>query len=237
MNIALIFAGGVGSRMNAKAKPKQFLELHGKPIIIYTIEIFEKHKDIDSIVIACNSDWINYLNKLILKFNITKVAKIVVGGATGQESIYNGLSTIECLFPINSIVLIHDGVRPLINGNTISDNIESVLKHGSAITIAPTTETFIIIDDNQTIIDIPNRANSKLARAPQSFFLNEILDAHRISIKKGQFNYIDSCSMMKQFGKKLALVEGPSENIKITTPNDFFILRALIDAKENMQIF
>src|SRR5690606_21856736 len=112
MNVALIFAGGVGSRMNSKAKPKQFLELYGKAIIIYTIEIFDNHPDIDGIIISCVKEWIDYLKDLITKFNISKVIEIVPGGETGQISIYNGLVAIEKHFPPNSIVLIHDGVRP-----------------------------------------------------------------------------------------------------------------------------
>ena len=116
MNIAVIFAGGIGSRMKSKSKPKQFLLMHGKPIIIHTLEIFEAHDEIDAIVVSCVEEWIPYLVDLIQKYNIKKVKKAVHGGETGQLSIYNGLCAAEEVAGgQKSIVLIHDGVRPLIN--------------------------------------------------------------------------------------------------------------------------
>ena len=236
MNVALIFAGGVGTRMNSNAKPKQFLELHGKPIIIHTIDLFEKHKNIDAIVVSCVEEWIDYLKELIVHFHIKKVVSVVPGGSTGQESIYNGLTEIEKLFPADSIVLIHDGVRPLINEQIISDNIESVKKYGSAVTTAPTTETFVITDDNREVIEVPLRSHSRLAKAPQSYILQDILSIHRLALKDGIVNSIDSCTLMKSYGKTLKLVEGPVENIKITTPTDFYIFKAIYEAREYNQI-
>ncbi|TLX73964.1 2-C-methyl-D-erythritol 4-phosphate cytidylyltransferase [Labilibacter sediminis] len=236
MNVALIFAGGVGRRMNSSAKPKQFLELFGKPIIIYTIELFQNHPDINGVVVVCVDGWVEYLKELLKKYGITKVKDIVVGGETGQSSIYNGLLAIEKRYSANSKVLIHDGVRPLINHQTISDNIAAVAQNGTAITTAPTIETFVISEDGNMVDDIPEREKSKLAKAPQSFILSEILDVHRQARIDGIYNFIDSCSLMKHYGKELHLVEGPIENIKITTPMDFFIFRAIYDARENAQI-
>lgn len=116
MNIAVVFAGGVGKRMHTKDIPKQFLKLHNKPIIIHTLELFENHPEIDAIVVSCVSDWVGYLNDLVNKYNLKKVRKIVPGGKTGQESIYNGLKAAEEVGNRDKdIVLIHDGVRPLIN--------------------------------------------------------------------------------------------------------------------------
>jgi 2-C-methyl-D-erythritol 4-phosphate cytidylyltransferase len=236
MNIALIFAGGVGLRMNAMAKPKQFLELRGKAIIIHTLEIFENHPEIDGIVVSCLEESISYLSELLLKFNIKKVVEIVSGGKTGQLSIYNGLVAAEKHYPGNSVVLIHDGVRPLIDGQIITDNIESVKKMGSAITTAPTIETFVLIDDDFSVVDVPKRTSSKLAKAPQSFVLSDILSVHRQAQKDSIFDAIDSCTLMSMYKKPLTLVEGPIENIKITTPTDYFIFRAILEAKENSQI-
>lgn len=236
MNIALIFAGGVGTRMNSKAKPKQFLELHSKPIIIHTIELFEKHDNIDAIVVACVEDWIDYLNNKLVHFHIKKVVSVVAGGETGQASIFNGLLEIEKLFPSNSIVLIHDGVRPLINEKIITDNIETVRIFGSAITTSPTTETFVLTDDNQEVTHVPLRSHSRLAKAPQSFFLKDIIGVHRRALKDGINNSIDSCTLMKSYGNKLKLIEGPIENIKITTPIDYYIFKAIFEAKEYSQI-
>ncbi|WP_049165407.1 IspD/TarI family cytidylyltransferase [Ligilactobacillus salivarius] len=238
MNIAVVFAGGVGKRMHTKDIPKQFLKLHNKPIIIHTLELFENHPEIDAIVVSCVSDWVGYLNDLVNKYNLKKVRKIVPGGKTGQESIYNGLKAAEEVGNRDKdIVLIHDGVRPLINKKTISDNIASVLIHGSAITCVKAKETIVEVDENEGIVDIPDRAQARLARAPQSFYLNDILNAHERAISENRFDFIDSCSMLTHYGKKLYLIDGPQENIKITTPDDFYTTRALLDAKENAQIY
>lgn len=240
MNIAVIFAGGIGARMNSKSKPKQFLLIHEKPIIVHTLDLFENHSEIDAIVIACIKEWIPYLENLIKKYHLTKVKKIVPGGKTGQESIYNGLLAAKCISnksELDDIVLIHDGVRPLIKTETITDNIDAVKKFGSAITYVKSKETVIVLNEDKELIAIPSRENLCLARAPQSFILKDILDAHYKAINEGRFDFIDSCTMMENYGYNLHLVEGPEENIKITTPEDFYIMRALLDAKENAQIY
>lgn len=238
MNIALIFAGGFGKRMNSREKPKQFLEMHGKPIIIYTLEKFENHCEIDAIVVSCLEEWIEYLERLIRQYGLKKVKCVVKGGRTGQLSIYHGLLAAERIANgKDAIVLIHDGVRPLIDQKVVSDNIKGVIKNGSAITCVKTTETVMEVDDSQLITYIPDREYSRLARAPQSFWLKKILKVYKNALEEGKEDFIDSCSMMQYYGKKLFLVEGPKENIKITTPEDFYIMRAIIDAKENAQIF
>ena len=238
MNIAVIFAGGIGSRMKSKSKPKQFLLMHGKPIIIHTLEIFEAHDEIDAIVVSCVEEWIPYLVELIQKYNIKKVKKIVHGGETGQLSIYNGLCAAEEVAGgQKSIVLIHDGVRPLINSKTISDNINSVKKNNSAITCVKVKETVMVVNDDDSIDYIPDRSHSRLARAPQSFWLDDIIGAHRKALEENKTNFIDSCTMMQYYGKKMFLIDGPEENIKITTPDDFYIMRAMLDAKEDSQIY
>lgn len=238
MNIAAIFAGGVGTRMHTKELPKQFLKIHDKPIIIRTLELFEENPEIDMIVIACVENWIGYLNKLISKYNLRKVQRIVKGGKSGQESIYNILKAAEELGDRDKdIVLIHDGVRPLITQKTIFDNITSVKKNGSAITSVKVKETVLIVDNDESITEVPDRATSRLARAPQSFYLDDILSAHEKAISENKLDFIDSCSMLQYYGKKLYLVDGPQENIKITTPDDFYTMRALLDAKENAQIY
>lgn len=240
MNIAVIFAGGVGARMNTVSRPKQFLELNGKPIIIYTLELFDNHSEIDGIVVACVNDWIPFLEKMIKKFEIGKVVSIVPGGRSGQESIYKGLCAAETYArdkgEANPIVLIHDGVRPLITEQTITDNIRKVKEVGSCITCVPAIETFIVKRNNDEL-DIPKRADSLIARAPQSFFLKDIIGAHRRSMEAGLGDFIDSCSMMSYYGYKMGLIIGPMENIKITTPTDFFVFRAMVQVHENQQIF
>ena len=238
MNIGVIFAGGVGKRMNSRVKPKQFINVYGKPIIIHTLELFDNHEEIDAIAVACLEEWIPYLEELLEKFNIRKVKKIVPGGASGQESIYNGLKAAEEIAGgEKSIVLIHDGVRPLIHAKTISDNIASVKEHGSAITSVKVKETVLVVSEDNSIESVPKREDTRLARAPQSFYLDEILAAHRKSMAEKLPGFIDSCSLMQYYGKKLYLIEGPQENIKITTPDDFYTMRALLDAKEEAQIY
>ncbi len=148
MNLAVIFAGGVGKRMNNNSRPKQFLELNGKPVIIYTLELFDSHPQIDGIIVACVDGWTPFLERSISQFGLTKIKSIVPGGASGQESIYNGLCAAERYAAENgaddTIVLIHDGVRPLINQQTITDNIVMARESGSCITCVPATETFVV---------------------------------------------------------------------------------------------
>lgn len=237
MNIALIFAGGSGKRMNSKSKPKQFLELHGKEIIIYTLEHFERHPQIDAIVVVCIKEWIEYLKTALKKNNIEKVKWIVPGGETGQDSIFNGLKTIYENYSEDSIVLIHDGVRPLINAELISSNIQSVKECGSAVTVAPVVETVMLTEHKNKVYKSIEREKCCMAKAPQSFFLKDIYAAHQKAISEGIHTKIDSATMMSDYGFSLHTVECGSENIKITTPADFYIFRALIDARENSQIF
>ena len=237
MNIVVIFAGGAGRRMHTKSRPKQFLEYNGKPIIIYTLELFDNHPMIDGIVVACVNEWIPFLEKMLKKFEINKVKKIVPGGETGQDSIYQGLVAAKDISQGNEdIVLIHDGVRPLITEQTITENIEMVKSEGSCITCIPATETFIVTQPDGGL-EIPTRANSLIARAPQSFYLNDILDAHERARNEGRHDFIDSCSMMHHYGHKLGKVIGPMENIKITTPTDYFVFKAMVEVHENQQIF
>jgi len=240
MNVAVIFAGGSGARMNTKSRPKQFLELNGKPIIIYTLEIFDNHLEIDAIVVVCLESWIPFLKKMLNKFEIDKVISIVPGGSTGQESIFIGLCAAEeyakAKNDANVIVLIHDGVRPLITEDTISDNISMVKEVGSCITVVPATETFVVTSEDGDL-HLPNRTKCRLARAPQSFYLKDIISAHRKSREEGNKQFIDSCSLMNYYGYKLGLIEGPMENIKITTPSDYFVFRAMVEVHENQQIF
>ena len=237
MNYALIFAGGTGQRMNTKNKPKQFLELNGKPIIIHTIEHFENHPMVDGIIVVCLKDWIPYMKKLLQKFYINKVIGVVEGGDTGQHSIRNGLFALyeNESVPKDSIVLIHDGVRPLINEETITANIECVKANGNSVTVTPAIETIISVTENNEIDEVMDRSICRMARAPQSFILQNIVETHRKADSEN-FSAIDSAMLMSHYGATLHVVEGPTENIKITTPSDFYIFRAITEARENAQI-
>lgn len=235
---ALIFAGGTGKRMNTKTLPKQFLELHGKPIIIHTIEHFESHPEIKDIVVVCVDDWLDYCKDLLAKFNIKKVSQVVPGGETGQMSIFNGLEALQEKYQGNDdYVLIHDGVRPLIDEEIISKNIESVKKYGTAITVKPVIETVVQVDEEDIINNVIERSTCQTAVAPQSFLLSEIYSLHMRAQAEKLFDMTDSATLARYFGLPLHTVMGGSENIKITTPSDFYIFRAIYEARENAQIF
>ncbi|MDO4188657.1 MAG: IspD/TarI family cytidylyltransferase [Lachnospiraceae bacterium] len=238
MNIGIIFAGGTGIRMQSKERPKQFLEMYGKPIIVYTIEHFERCADIDAIIIACLEEWIPYMEKLIAEYELGKIVKVVKGGQTVQLSIYNALiAAKDYSGDEDSIVVLHDGVRPLINDKLITANINCVKENGSAITTSYAPETVVITDEKNEIIQVPNRARAKIARAPQSFWLKDILEAHEKAQAENMIYYIDSCTMMQHYGYKLTMIEGPHENLKITTPEDFYMMRAILDSKETAQMY
>lgn len=235
MNIAVIFAGGTGQRMNSKSKPKQFLMLHGRPILIYTLERFEQHPDIDAMVVVCLEDWIDELKRYISKYGLRKVASIVPGGSSGQGSIRNGVYEASRLFPDDSVAIIHDGVRPLIDEETITACIASTREHGTAVTVVPATETIVQSKDG-VITNIVDRHQCQLARAPQCFILGELRRAHERAVEDGDGDaYIDSASLMSHYGYKLHEVEGSPANIKITTPSDYYIMRAIMDEQEDSQ--
>ena len=235
-NIVVIFAGGTGKRMNTKSKPKQFLELHNKPILVYTLEAFNNHPDIDGIILVVLEEWIPYCKELAERFRLSKVKEIIHGGESAFLSQRIGLRKAAELYLEDSVVLIHDGVRPLIDAETISKNIDSVKTRGASITVTPAIETIAIKKKDGEIGQIVERAKVDLARAPQSFLLRDILVAHGKAENDGK-EFIDSASLMQYYGYTLYTVEGAPENIKITTPNDFYMFRALIDARENSQIF
>ena len=242
MNIAVIFAGGSGQRMRTRDIPKQFLEMHGKPIIIYTLEIFEEHPEIDAIVIACKKEWIDFLNNLLYKYRIEKVKKVVPGGETGQMSIYNGLvAASEVSGGEDAVVLIHDGVRPLITDELIIENIENVKKFGTSITCCSCFETPIISVDGEKIDEVLKRDTVYMAKAPQCFHLDEILQAHE-KVRNTELGYnnkkiVDSCSLYMYIGNQVHLTEGNRENIKVTTVEDYISLLATLSVEDQKQIF
>lgn len=236
MNVALIFAGGTGIRMNTRAKPKQFLELYGKPIIVHTIEHFEDHEEIDAIVVVCLEGWIPKFKALVQQYDMKKVQLVVPGGSGGHLSIYYGLEAMQSVCGPDDIVLIHDGVRPLITGDLISRNIAMVKAKGTAITVEPMRETVIESIDGDLINSVPNRDFMYAAKAPQSFRYGMILDLYRRAHKEGVATF-DSAHLLSVYKVETHTVESPPNNIKITTPTDFYILRALYEAIENKQVF
>ena len=167
MTIALIFAGGSGTRMNSRARPKQFLQFYGKELIIHTMENFQNHPEVNAAVVVCIADWIPYLYRLLEKYQIDKVREVVPGGASGQESIYSGLLAAREAAGDDAVVLVHDGVRPFVGERLISECIRSVRERGSAITVTPAIET-IVTTEGGRITSITDRSKCYHAKAPQS---------------------------------------------------------------------
>lgn len=230
MNVAVVFAGGTGSRMNLDNLPKQFLTYRDKPILIYTLERFQNHKEIDGIIIVMLSEWIEYTWELVRQYEISKVSAVVPGGETGLLSRFSGLLKAEELYSEDTVILMHDGVRPFIDKDTISKDIASVKEHGSAITVAPSVETVALKTENGLIGEILDRSLCQLAKAPQCFYLKDLLEAHREVLKSGKTDLIDTAFLMQSQGYPLFTVEGRPENIKITTPNDYYTFCALINS-------
>ena len=240
-NIAIIFAGGTGQRLKngSDSTPKQFLKIYNKPIIIHTLEIFQNHPEIDKIYISIHPDYFEYMHKLVKHYYITKTAGIVKGGTTGQDSIYNALKLAQSENFADSLVLIHDGVRPNITDKVISDNIECAKQNGNSITCTSCFETILISENDKNPKHVPYRKHTYRAQAPQTFKLGEIVNAHE-QIRQTNPNYtdiVDSCTLFKTLGKETYMVKGNQGNIKITTIEDLYILRALIRYKEDMEAF
>ena len=239
MNIAIVFAGGSGVRMGAGV-PKQFLEIQGKPVLVHTLQMFEMHHKIDKIYLAVLEDYIPYVWALAAEFRISKLTKVVSGGNSALDSIYKALKCAQEENPEDSVVLIHDGVRPFVAYDVISANIKSVKKYGSAITSTSCFETVLLSeDDGATVHSLPSRNECYTAQAPQSFYLKDIVEAHEL-IRPENPDYkdiVDSCTLMKSVGKSTHLVEGNRGNIKVTTPIDVYLFRALLNYKENEQAF
>ena len=234
MNVAVIFAGGFGSRMKNTGAPKQFMPFRGKPILIHTLDHFQNHPEIDAISLAILPEWLDDAREMIAHFGISKMRWIVGGGKTGQLSIYNALKAIESPNAENTNVLMHDGVRPLIDADLISRIIAQADRTGTAVTTYPTQETSVVSDDGSIICDVLDRPKTFIAQAPQAFRLSTILDCHERAIAEGKFDFIDSCSLFRAYEKDpVCMVEGLKCNIKITTPEDYHTLQVLYDTKED----
>jgi len=230
--VAIIFAGGTGQRMHGNI-PKQFLKVCGKEIIIHTIELFENNKNIDEIYVICVETWINNLEKLIKKNGFTKITKILPGGKTGQDSIFIGLEAVKKVNE-NAIVLIHDGVRPLVANEVITKCVKAVEEYGTAITVTPCYETPVKSINGKEVSEMPSRQIMYTAQAPQCFHLNLIYEAHmeERKINPEYNNIVDSCGLLYKRGIKCHLVEGNRGNIKVTTPEDFCTLISNFNARD-----
>lgn len=222
--------------MNSRSKPKQFLEMHGKPIIIYTIEHFEYHNDISEICVVCIKEWIDELWGLLKRYDIRKIKMIVPGGETGHDSIRLGLEAMKKTTAEEDVILIHDGVRPLIDAELITRNIQGVKRYGNAITVESVRESVIRCIDGNCILEIPPRDQMYVAKAPQSFRYGDILQLYQRAYEDG-CKTVDSSHLCSVYQVPMHVILSSKNNIKITEPADFYIFRALYEAMEGAQIF
>lgn len=232
-NIALIIAGGVGSRMQ-QAIPKQFMTVYDKPIIAYTMEKFEKHPSIDAIAVVCLEGWENILTSYAKQYGITKLKYIAKSGSVGQESIFNGLKEIEKHCNPEDIILIHDGNRPMISRDIISDCIAVTKQKGNAIACIPCQEAMLETYDGETSKTSQPRENLKRTQTPHGFKLKDLLSAHEEAKKVGITNSVASCTLMIELGKHVNFSVGSEKNIKLTTQDDLDIFKALLKGEDNV---
>lgn len=232
-NIALIIAGGVGARMNQDI-PKQFINVYDKPVIVYTMEAFQKSKEIDAIEVVCLEGWHEILKAYAKQFGIAKLEGVVNGGVNGQDSIRNGLYDIAKRYNSDDdVVLIHDAIRPMVSEEIISENIRVCREYGNAITVIPCTAAMLKTYDSLSSEQQVPRDNLKITQTPQAFFLKDIIDAHKEALSKGITNSVASCTMFIELGRKLYMSMGSEKNLKLTTAEDIEIFKALLNAKKD----
>lgn len=233
-NIVLIIAGGVGVRMGQDI-PKQFINVYDKPVIVYTLEAFQKHPSIDAIEVVCLDGWHDVLWAYAKQFGIAKLENIVSGGKNGQDSIRNGLYDIASRHNgSDDIVLVHDAIRPMVSNDIISDNIRVCRQYGNAITVVPCTAAMLKTFDSLSTEEQVPRDNLKITQTPQAFFLQDIIAAHKEALEKGITNSVASCTMYIELGRKLYMSAGSEKNLKLTTAEDIEIFKALLNAKKDV---
>jgi 2-C-methyl-D-erythritol 4-phosphate cytidylyltransferase len=231
-NIGLIIAGGSGNRMHQDV-PKQFLTVNEKPVIVYTLEAFQHHPEIDAIAVVCIEGWENILLAYAKQFNITKLQYVVPGGKNGQDSIRNGVYELEKHFAKDDVVLIHDAIRPMVSADILSDCIVKTRQYGNAIAVIPCAEAMIQTEDGKVSCGSYPRDNLKRTQTPQGFFIGKICDIHRRAFDKGITNSVASCTLMIEMGEQVYFSMGSEKNIKLTTVEDIDIFKALLMAKRS----
>lgn len=242
MVTAMLFAGGSGKRMHSEDIPKQFLEIEGKSIIIRTMEHFEHHPKVDRIVIACKVDWIDELKKQVDENRITKVYSIIPGGATGFESIHNGVMEVARYSGFEDLILICDGVRPMLSEELIDNCINIAREYGTAVPVTPSIDSLLFSENGDVCKKAYKRSSMYITQAPQGYTMKNILWAHDEAEKRGITNPVSSSELFIELGKEVRLYIGERNNIKVTTPEDLETLRAYfyyqhykVFAKETMK--
>lgn len=233
MNIAVILAGGTGQRMKSSGKPKQFIELYDKPIIAYTLSKFEDNPNIDKIVVVCLNGWKSKMEKLVKKYTFTKVMQIVDSGETRQLSIHSALKYLAENVDKDDLVMIHDGVRPMISDRIIDENVLCAKQHGNAFTVVKCNESILVSEDHISSNEVPNRAHLFIEQGPQTLRFEEVYQTFNALENEGIQDLTAMCDVWNHYGKNMFFVEGDYKNIKITTPSDYYIFRALKDFENN----
>jgi 2-C-methyl-D-erythritol 4-phosphate cytidylyltransferase len=221
--VAVVFAGGTGSRMRRAEEPKQFVTVEGKPILVRTLEHFQRHPDVFAVYVACVRSHVDDAWSLVRTFGLDKVRRIVPGGDSAQESIYNGLrSAVDDEVEDDVVVLVHDGVRPLINQALISRNVASDRTHGNAITAIPCFETVARSQDSAlTIASVTRRDEMHVLQAPQTFRLGTACTLNARSVEHELMGtFVDQAQLHRHYGEQLHLVRGLRGNVKLTTDLD-----------------
>ncbi len=241
MHYGLILAGGVGQRMRTSGLPKQFLEVFGKPIIVYTIEKFEKCSEIDRIVVVCNAAWLDHMKDIVFQYRLSKVIDIVAGGRDRQSSIKEGLAAIRNNGGNKEdTIVIHDGVRPLVQDATICENIRVAEQYGGAMTVRPVVESVVVTGSSEVaeFENFKSRKDTYSLTSPQAFSLGTLEKIYRdIADKETPYPLLDSALVYTFLGNNIHMVIENNNNIKITTPEDYYILKAMLELEENRYVF
>ena len=229
MNVAIIIAGGVGSRMNMDI-PKQFIHIYGKPVIIYTLEGFQRHPEIDAIEVVCLSGWEDTLRDYARQYGIAKLKWIVTGGASGQESIRNGVYNLEGELAEDDIAIIHDGIRPMVDSSVLSDVLRVCRLHGNGVTATPyNDQIFRILDDHSTREYITRETLRKVA-TPQAYNYGLLLRSYQRAFAEniGITGSAYTNTMMVDLGHTLYFAAGSDKNIKLTSKDDLALFKAYL---------
>ena len=233
MNVALLTAAGSGSRMGQDI-PKQFIHVENKPLIIHTLEAFQRHPGIDAIIVVTLASWMEVLKAYAKQFNITKLRWIVPGGETGQESIKKGLDCLRNELDDETVIMIHDGNRCYVSDEIISNSLATFAQYGDAVAAIPCVEAVFRSnnDGRSSTISIP-REQLFRTQTPHTYKLSDLLWALEEAEKKGIKGTAASCMLMKELGKETYFSKGSEENIKITTLDDLRIFKALLHTRQD----
>lgn len=229
MNVAVIIAGGSGQRMGHDI-PKQFISVYDKPIIIYTLEGFERHPQVDAIAVVCLDGWQDVLRAYAKQHHITKLKWVVTGGSTGQESIRNGVFHLEGICAEEDTVIIHDGIRPLVDEMVLTDVIAKCQKYGNAVTSLPYNEQIFVVDDEISTTKYIPRETLRRVSTPQAYRFGKLDRAYHKAFEKGIGIHGSSYTntMMVELGERLYFAAGSDKNIKLTTPDDLRMFKGYL---------